>query len=170
MLGKDVAYVAAEYLISRSRALWASACDIAGDIMSLLTIGYGGYAIVQQGFGIDSVWVILSIAIGSLLGTLLGLRLGKVINNEMNTPTPKAPLSAEEKKLYRQRDSASGLTLFERRQCVECGGLHLTACPRVKSIGPEGSREYWPWDQFPKDNIIWADEVYDDDEEAASTQ
>ena len=39
---KDVAYVAAEFLVSRKRTLMASFCDIAGDVATLLTIGYGG--------------------------------------------------------------------------------------------------------------------------------
>lgn len=79
MAAKDVAYVAAEYLVSRSRALSASLCDIIGDIASVLTIGVSGAEFVKGGFGFGFLGVCGAIALGSLGGTVVGVRIGQAI-------------------------------------------------------------------------------------------
>lgn len=178
---KDVAYVAAEFLVSRSRALYASACDIVGDISTLLTVGYGGITVVHHGFSLVTLYVCIAIAIGSVLGTFGGLRLGQLINGEKPSvaklllPFPLRPsskssepavpsLTAEERQALLVPDNMTGLTLFDRQRCTDCGGVHLTACPRVKARGPNGTVEYWPWGNWPTENIIWADQVYEEEE------
>lgn len=54
--------------------------------------------------------------------------------------------------------------------CVHCGGVHLRACRRIKSLAwhPDGSliaAEYWPDGQWSEDGIVWPEEAYEDDEE-----
>lgn len=60
---------------------------------------------------------------------------------------------------------------FERGlNCVHCGGLHLRACPRVRRIVFKGNDnsiaevEFWRDGAWPKDDIIWPEDVYDDGE------
>lgn len=192
---KDIAYVAAEYLVSREKALWASVCDIAGDVASILTYGVGGVlgwnALQEHHFAI-LFGVLIAIALGSLVGTVLGLRVGQWFIRRL-TPVatltkavlakarPSSPirnpgsntsaLSAEDRKAMMRKDG-DGLTLFDRQVCADCGGVHPMSCPRVRRrvIREDGSREveYFPWGEFPTDQIIWRSQVFEDDETAAA--
>lgn len=73
--------------------------------------------------------------------------------------------TAEEKRYLRE--------LFPDRPdspCIDCGGWHWRACPRIRrqvwlGQGPgEGNRievEYWEhWDDS---EVIWPEEIFDDD-------
>jgi transcriptional regulator with XRE-family HTH domain len=59
---------------------------------------------------------------------------------------------------------------WEEHACGSCGGLHTTAvkapgsCPRIKRIAYDAQGrmlevEYWPEGKWPKDGIIWPDEL-----------
>lgn len=57
--------------------------------------------------------------------------------------------------------------------CKHCGGYHLRACPRIKRIawigegagtGNEVEVEYWP--AFDDENIIWPEDVYDEEDDS----
>ena len=59
--------------------------------------------------------------------------------------------------------------------CIDCGGIHQRACPRIKrqvwlrvgaGAGERTEVEYWPpgWDDT---GVIWPEEAFDDDAEAA---
>jgi hypothetical protein len=82
-------------------------------------------------------------------------------------PATPVVLSAEEKAAYREQ--------FERKaQCVNCGGLHLRACPRVKRIVMRNKEEvseveFWAWGWWPTEGIIWPEDVYEGDEEENGT-
>lgn len=186
---KDVAYVAAEFLVSRKRGILASACDIMGDIATLLTIGYGGYEVIHNGFGITTLLVILAIAVGSLIGTMLGVHAGTFLMDHFPSDEPsledrlaalehaaphivkRGPYSTErptpEEFAEMRRKDAENRTLFDRQRCDHCGGLHEFACPRVKSIARTDAGvtyEYFDWGTWPTIGIIWPDEVYTEDE------
>lgn len=186
---KDVAYVAAEFLVSRKRTLMASFCDIAGDVATLLTIGYGGYEVINHGFGLATILVVLAIAVGSLVGTALGVRFGSFLMDKFpsdepsvedhekriralergQAPSPAAvALTPEERQRLRAKDG-DGLTMYERLRCDRCGGVHTMACPRVKKETRESSGavsyEYFPWGEFPTEGIIWPEAAYTEDDE-----
>jgi hypothetical protein len=71
---------------------------------------------------------------------------------------PDGELSAEQRKAAREAFAAG-------KGCVHCSGLHLRACPRVKSIrfrapGEPAAVRYWKEGQFTwPDEIIWPEEV-----------
>jgi hypothetical protein len=70
-------------------------------------------------------------------------------------------LTAEQKKGYREQFAAE-------KQCVHCGGLHLRACPRVRRIVWRNKEEpseieYWPAGKWPEGDIVFPEDVYDDD-------
>lgn len=63
---------------------------------------------------------------------------------------------------------------WEREACGACGGLHTTAikapgaCPRIKRITYDAQGrmlevEYWPEGKWPKDGIVWPDEIVTED-------
>lgn len=66
-------------------------------------------------------------------------------------------------------------TIFTTRPdapCRDCGGYHLRACPRIKRIQfvPSGSTageraevEYWPPGTWEDSEIIWPEDVYEND-------
>jgi uncharacterized Zn finger protein len=63
----------------------------------------------------------------------------------------------------------------EQKPCQDCGGVHTRVCPRLSSVrvvvsdkGVITEREvtYWAPGTWEKD-IIWAEDVYDDDEPGA---
>lgn len=71
-------------------------------------------------------------------------------------------------------EKAAARIIFEgkaesgQRACLHCGGIHLRACRRVKSITwhPDGSTtgaEYWPDGQWDDSNITWPEEAYEED-------
>lgn len=71
-------------------------------------------------------------------------------------------LTAEEAQALRDQ--------WEADACGSCGGLHTTAikapgsCPRIRRITYDSSGrmlevEYWPDGKWPKDGIIWPDEI-----------
>jgi hypothetical protein len=68
----------------------------------------------------------------------------------------------------------SGQTLFDREKCAHCGGLHLRACPRVKRLqfAERGQHvvevEFWPPGQWPEDDVIWPEQVFEEEGETAS--
>lgn len=182
---KDVAYVAAEFLVARSRALWASLCDIAGDFASVLTYGLSGYEVVKHGFGPETVGILVAIAAGSLLGTTMGVRLGHILDgwswhqipaqgpkksfNKGRTPqAPARPMLPPDEARQLLSPSSGGPSPFERLRCEHCGGIHTRTCPRVKKLSSDGSKrevEYWPWGEWPLDDIIWLDDLYAAEEE-----
>lgn len=81
-----------------------------------------------------------------------------------------APASRRAQRSLRSRNSISKADLtaliekFKTEACTHCGGLHAMACPRVKSFSfaPNGgiaSVEFWPWNQWPRDNIEFPHEL-----------
>ena len=56
--------------------------------------------------------------------------------------------------------------------CEFCSGLHAAqgvACPRVKSFRRDSATmvteaEYWPHGQWPEDNILWPEDIAEDDD------
>jgi len=75
---------------------------------------------------------------------------------------PRKPeYTAEEKAGYREQFEAG-------KGCVQCGGLHLHACPRVKRLVMRNKEEiseveFWPWGQWPADQVVWPADVYEED-------
>ena len=80
----------------------------------------------------------------------------------LSRPKPEPGLSADEAKELRGQ--------WERDACGACGGLHTTAikapgaCPRIKRITYDAQGrmlgvEYWPEGKWPKDGIVWPDEI-----------
>lgn len=52
-------------------------------------------------------------------------------------------------------------------RCSHCGGVHVRACPRVRSMSwhPNGtiaSVEFWPDGRWSDAHIIWPEQVADD--------
>lgn len=82
---------------------------------------------------------------------------------EMLRKGPVEPaLTAEEAQALRDQ--------WETDACGSCGGLHTTAikapgsCPRIRKITYDSQGrmlgvEYWPDGKWPKDGIIWPDEI-----------
>jgi hypothetical protein len=70
-------------------------------------------------------------------------------------------LTDEERAGYREQ--------FAKKQaCVQCGGLHLRACPRVRRVVMRNKEEiaeveFWADGHWPKDGIIFPEDVYGDD-------
>ncbi len=59
--------------------------------------------------------------------------------------------------------------------CLHCGGVHLRACRRVKSVtwhndGSVISAEYWPDGQWSEDGIVWPEDAYEDDDDEESSR
>ena len=59
---------------------------------------------------------------------------------------------------------------FEGIKCVHCGGAHLRSCPRVKRLVFNSDKnlpevEFWPAGQWPTDNIIWPEDIIEEEEE-----
>lgn len=75
---------------------------------------------------------------------------------------PKEPLTEEQRK-----------TLLAAK-CMHCGGAHNIACPRVKRMRfrADGSTplevEFFPDGEWPKDRIIWLEDLYEPDAPTAS--
>jgi hypothetical protein len=66
------------------------------------------------------------------------------------------------------------------KACEHCGALHQRACPRVKRLavartgagdGKWTEAEYWPpgWEQH-QEGLIWPEDAFDPEEEAAGDQ
>jgi hypothetical protein len=77
-------------------------------------------------------------------------------------------LSAEEKQ--QARLVFEGRAQNGQKPCLHCGGVHLRACRRVKSIGwhPDGSviaAEYWPDGSWDDSGTVWPEDAYEDDED-----
>jgi hypothetical protein len=54
------------------------------------------------------------------------------------------------------------------KACLDCGGYHLRACPRIKrevhlGNGNRTEVEYWP--QWDDSEVIYPEDVLDDDQE-----
>jgi len=75
--------------------------------------------------------------------------------------TPEPPkLTDEEREGYREQ-------LKQGKACVQCGGFHLRACPRVKRLVMRNAEEiaeveFWPDGQWPKDNVIFPEDVFEE--------
>lgn len=60
--------------------------------------------------------------------------------------------------------------LFDSRPegpCLDCGGYHLRACPRVKRqvwLGNGNRTEVEYWAEWDDSEVIWPEEVFDDEE------
>lgn len=55
-------------------------------------------------------------------------------------------------------------TLRETPACTHCGGWHAAACPRVRRVVFNSANaisevEFWPWREWPKDHIVFPDEL-----------
>lgn len=53
--------------------------------------------------------------------------------------------------------------------CLHCGGVHLRACRRVRSIewhvdGTVLKAEYWPDGQWDEGLIVWPEDAFEEDE------
>ncbi len=53
--------------------------------------------------------------------------------------------------------------------CAHCGGVHLIACPRVRRMvfnasGSITEVEFWPWRDWPKDSVVFPDELVAEDQ------
>jgi len=75
----------------------------------------------------------------------------------------KPKLTREEREGYQQQ-------FKDKQQCIWCGGFHLRACPRVKRIvwrnkEEPAEAEYWPDGQWPKDNVIFPEDIFEEEEE-----
>ena len=51
-----------------------------------------------------------------------------------------------------------------KNNCVHCGGIHVRQCPRIRDMyfHPDGSLarvRFWRDDQWPKDNIVWPEDL-----------
>lgn len=61
--------------------------------------------------------------------------------------------------------------LFDSRPegtCLDCGGYHLRACPRIKRqvwLGNGNRVEVEYWAKWDDSEVIWPEEVFDDDGE-----
>jgi hypothetical protein len=77
--------------------------------------------------------------------------------------TSRAP-TPEEKSLLR------GLFQQPEAACLDCGGYHLRACPRIKRqicLG-NGNRvevEYWQHGQYDDSETIYPEEIFDEEPE-----
>ena len=77
-----------------------------------------------------------------------------------------AELTPEERAGYRD--------MFDTKQaCTHCGGLHLRACRRVRSLEMRNREEiasvkFWQDGKWDETGIIWPEDVYGDDDEAES--
>ncbi len=54
--------------------------------------------------------------------------------------------------------------LREQPVCVHCQGWHAMACPRVRRMvfnasGAIAEVEFWAWRDWPKDAVIFPDEI-----------
>lgn len=82
---------------------------------------------------------------------------------ELLKKDPAEPaLTAEEAQALRDQ--------WEQEACGACGGLHTTAikapgsCPRIRKITYDSQGrmlevEYWPDGRWPRDGIVWPDEI-----------
>lgn len=83
-------------------------------------------------------------------------------------PDPDPDLTPEEQKAARDQ--------WRTGKCTWCGGLHLRACPRVRSFefandGKTVTRvEFWPDGQWPDANIIWPEDMGWSEDEPAPTE
>lgn len=76
---------------------------------------------------------------------------------------PPAGLEPEDRTALLAIDKATGLTVFEGRQCRHCGGVHSRACPRIRRMrytdsGNLAEVEYFPagmWAQDAETYVIW---------------
>lgn len=59
---------------------------------------------------------------------------------------------------------------FDQLKCVHCGGAHLRACPRVKRMsfdtaGKIVEVEFWRENEWSDDNVIWPEDILEEDED-----
>lgn len=59
---------------------------------------------------------------------------------------------------------------FPQSACLDCGGYHLRACPRVKrqawlGNGNRTEVEYWQSGQYDDSETIYPEDVFDDGED-----
>jgi hypothetical protein len=82
-------------------------------------------------------------------------------------------LSQAARARYLEEDK-DGCSLFDRSRCTFCGGVHdADPCPRVRLLEYQtsnGSRvlvgiEFWQWDEWPHEDVVWRTDLYDDDAE-----
>jgi hypothetical protein len=74
-------------------------------------------------------------------------------------PVTVPELTAEEKAGYQEQFKTG-------KGCVQCGGLHLRACPRVKRLVMRNNEEiseveFWADGSWPKNDVIFPEDVYD---------
>jgi hypothetical protein len=82
------------------------------------------------------------------------------------------PLSATDKAYWREADPHDTYQpkrpRYVTRRCAHCGGIHLRACPRIKTIefAPSGepSRVVF-WKTFDDTDVIWPEAIFADDED-----
>ena len=82
-------------------------------------------------------------------------------------PEPSIPvrpvLTAEQKTAAREEMKAQG------GPCIHCGGLHSRACPRVRRVKWDGGKpveaEYWRDGKWPTDDVLFPDDIAEDEEE-----
>ena len=77
--------------------------------------------------------------------------------------------------LTKQQKLEAQQAFAEGKACVDCGGLHPRACPRVKrqvwlrtgaGAGERTEVEYWG--TYDDSAIVWPEDAYEDDAEDAS--
>lgn len=78
-------------------------------------------------------------------------------------------LSSEEREVWLKTDE-SKQTLYERRRCAHCGGAHLRACPRVRSMtfttsGAVESVKFWRDGQWDASAVVWPEDIFDFEDE-----
>jgi hypothetical protein len=81
-------------------------------------------------------------------------------------------LSPEDKAYWREVDPHDTFQpkrpRYVTRRCAHCGGIHLRACPRIKTIefAPSGepSRVTF-WKSWDDSEVIWPEAVFEDDED-----
>lgn len=83
-------------------------------------------------------------------------------------------MTPDEKEELREKWLAvqpGGQTLFDMNKCIHCNGLHdISPCPRVHRMSftlVEGRPvlteiEFWPFDQWPHDDVTFETDLYDE--------
>ena len=80
---KDAFYTAVTVLVSHGHPWAASIFDILGDIASVLSLGVGGVEVVSHGVSWETVILLSSMSVGSLLGTVAGAQIGKRVEHRL---------------------------------------------------------------------------------------
>lgn len=86
-------------------------------------------------------------------------------------------LTKEDRARLLKIDRDTGLRVFDLEKCLHCSGVHtVMPCPRIKRRAftwHDGKQvlteeEFWQWDEWPHDQVIFDSDLYDPDDEVVS--